>query len=243
MAEALYHDPALAALYDDLNGWDADFAWVDAQVRPGDRVLDLGCGTGELAAHLAARADVTGVDQAEAMLAAARARPGGDGVLWVAADARTLDLDRRFDWIVLTGHAFQCFLTDADQDAVCAAIARHLARGGRFAFDSRNPEDRAWERWAEAVHTRPFRTASGDASVATASAWDGATEIVSYRQTYRTADGTRTSTARIRFAPRTRIAAALAGAGLTVHTWLGDWSGAPLTSGSPDIIPVGGLTR
>jgi demethylmenaquinone methyltransferase/2-methoxy-6-polyprenyl-1,4-benzoquinol methylase len=41
---------------------------------PGDRVLDLGCGTGRLAELLAPRADVAGVDVSIEMVRAARAR-------------------------------------------------------------------------------------------------------------------------------------------------------------------------
>jgi ubiquinone/menaquinone biosynthesis C-methylase UbiE len=50
------------------------------EVRPGDRALDLGCGTGEFTAALArAGARVVGVDVAEAALARARGRhPGVD---------------------------------------------------------------------------------------------------------------------------------------------------------------------
>jgi len=52
-------------------------------VAPGDRILDLGCGTGRpIAEQLLARGfAVTGVDQAEAMLAYARSRlPAGEWI-------------------------------------------------------------------------------------------------------------------------------------------------------------------
>ena len=55
----------------------------------------MGCGTGLLACEFAARGyDVTGADPAAAMLATARARPGGDQVRWVQASAAGLDTGR-----------------------------------------------------------------------------------------------------------------------------------------------------
>ncbi|MFN2596483.1 MAG: class I SAM-dependent methyltransferase, partial [Pyrinomonadaceae bacterium] len=46
-----------------------------ARLRPGDRVLELGCGDGALSCLLAAEGfDVTGVDIAPGMIAEARAR-------------------------------------------------------------------------------------------------------------------------------------------------------------------------
>ena len=133
---------------------------VDALVRElgltrEHRLLDLGCGTGQLAAALTEDREVVGVDPAGAMLEVARRRPGGERVTWIEGDARALDLGRRFDLVLLTGHAFQVFLTPEDQLAVLRTIARHLTPRGRFLFDSRNPTAREWRKWtpAESRHT------------------------------------------------------------------------------------------
>ena len=92
--DRLYHDPALADFYDLENGWDRspDFAFCRALAEEAGSVLDLGCGTGELAVALAAGRRVAGVDPAPAMLDIARAKPGAQGVDFVEGDARTLRL-------------------------------------------------------------------------------------------------------------------------------------------------------
>ena len=70
---------------------------AQAVVRPGDRVLDACCGTGDLA--LAARAEgatVTGLDFSERMLD--RARRKSDEIEWLRGDALALPFaDRSFD--------------------------------------------------------------------------------------------------------------------------------------------------
>lgn len=68
----------------DTRTYDRDFAFVAAygaelldwlQARPGETVLDLGCGTGELAARIAeSGATVIGIDSDPSMIAAARER-------------------------------------------------------------------------------------------------------------------------------------------------------------------------
>src|SRR5438093_10529475 len=84
----------LAATYDELRPTDENWhRLLDALVREGDlqarRVLDVGCGTGRLAAALAARgARVWGVDASPEMLAVARERvPRGVGLKLGSAEA------------------------------------------------------------------------------------------------------------------------------------------------------------
>src|SRR5688572_28616020 len=105
MDDPLYRNPALAQFYDVANQWGADFDYCVSLASDATSVLDLGCGTGELAAALAQNRKVTGVDPAAAMLDNARGRPGGGNVAWVQADALSVRLGKRFDLIVLTGHA------------------------------------------------------------------------------------------------------------------------------------------
>ncbi len=243
--DLLYQDPDLARFYDLDNGLGgADHDTCAGLAKTAASVLDLGCGTGQLAARLADTREVFGVDPAEAMLAVARRRPGGGRVSWINAQAQDLFLDRRFDLVLLTGHAFQVFLSEADQRAALSAIARHLAPDGRFIFDTRNPACEAWRTWTPETSARAFT----DPHLGTVEAWNDAvldpeTGIVTYETHYRLVEtgGTFSASSRIRFLSRETLARLIGDAGLTVDTWLGDWNGAPYREDSKEIIPIGRL--
>jgi len=244
--DALYGDPALVSFYDLENAWGADFDFCAKLAQEARSVLDLGCGTGQLAAALAESREVVGVDPAGAMLTVARRRPGGERVTWIEADARTLDLGRRFDLIVLTGHAFQVFLTPEDQLAVLRSIARHLTPRGRFVFDSRNPALEASKTWGP----RDSRRTLTHPALGRIEAWneadhDAATGIVTYETHYRVAASGKHLAARsqIRFTPKEELEDLVAESGLHATRWMGDWEGSPWTAASREIIPFGGLVQ
>lgn len=240
--DPLYTDASLVAFYDTENEWSADLAYCAGLARTAGSVLDLGCGTGAFLVGIESPVRV-GVDPASAMLDVARARPGGSKVEWIEADARTLDLGRRFDLVVMTGHAFQVFLTDEDQRAALAVIARHLAPGGRFIFDSRNPAGREWEEWQAHNSRRTVEHPQHGAVEAWNTAThDAATGIVTYETFYRLGDGRELSaTSRIRFTPHDVLTRRMAEAGLAVERCLGDWNGGPFHHDAPEIIPIGHL--
>jgi ubiquinone/menaquinone biosynthesis C-methylase UbiE len=96
----------------------------------GKRVLDLGCGTGEVSRMLRALgADVTGVDLSEAMLERARRKLGGPNHRAYLGDAETLpDRDGSYDAVV----ARHLVWTLTDAHAAFAAWHRVLRPGGRL---------------------------------------------------------------------------------------------------------------
>jgi SAM-dependent methyltransferase len=98
--------------------------WLAAQ--PGERILDLGCGDGQLTARLLkAGADVVGVDASASMVAAARAR----GIAADEASAERLPYaDASFD-AVFSNAALHWV---RDQDAMMKEVHRVLKPGGRF---------------------------------------------------------------------------------------------------------------
>lgn len=243
--EQLYHDADLARYYDVENPWSDDLAYCSGLMKGRRSLLDLGCGTGLLAATVAATGKRSvGVDPAGAMLDIARSRPGGDKAVWIAGDARDVRLGERFDLVTMTGHAFQVFLTRADRLSVLKTIAAHLAPEGSFIFDSRNPEREEWREWTPDRSLRQFTHPHlGEVTAWEEVSQDPATGIVTYRTSYRrhADDAIDTAAARLAFAPRAEIAGLLDEAGLRAQAWLGDWNGVPWAPDSREIVVVGGL--
>lgn len=246
--DPLFRDPRFAQLYDSLCGWDRrdDFDFCMRLAAAASSVLDLGCGTGTLAAALAPDRRVTGVDPAAAMLAVARERRGGERVRWIEADARDVRLDEEFDLVLLTGHAFQVFLNEADRLAVLRTIAAHLAPEGRFLFDSRNPAVRAWLDWVPDRSREHFdHDTLGRIEKWNDARHDPATGVVTYMTYYRFdhSGDTLIAESRIAFPSKSELETELQEARLSVDHWYGDWFGADWTDGSREIIPLGRLAQ
>ena len=101
---------------------------VDAwRIRPGDRVLELGCGTGLKTRLLLDRgAVVTGVDRSEPMLARARRR--APEATFISSDVTTFSATEPFDRVVLS---YILHELDAPARAQALSLARDaLAPGG-----------------------------------------------------------------------------------------------------------------
>lgn len=114
----------LAASGTDVHG-EADLV---AELAPGPRVLDAGCGTGRVAIELALRGfEVTGTDIDPAMLAAARTK--APDLAWHLADLAEIDLGTEHDLIVLAGNVL-IFVAPETEARVIRRTAAHLAPDG-----------------------------------------------------------------------------------------------------------------
>lgn len=122
-----------------------------AQPRPGDRALDVCCGTGDVTFAVAARgAEATGLDFSEGMLAVARRRQAGATdprlrrVGFLQGDALALPFaDASFDLVTISYGLRNL----ADLDAGLRELTRVLAPGGRLlVLDFGKPENALW-RW------------------------------------------------------------------------------------------------
>ena len=139
---------ALAPFYDlDIGHVEADLdLYRHFARRSGGRVLELGAGTGRVAAALAAEGvEVVALERSAAMRAAGAARCKAAGVHMVAADMRDFHLGEPFDLIICALSTFQHLLTRADQLAALGCLRRHLAPDGLAVIDLAVPTAAALE--------------------------------------------------------------------------------------------------
>ena len=107
--------------------------------RPGERWLDVGTGTGELALRAArAGAEVTGVDIAERLLAQARAKAAREGLTaaFEVGDAQRLPYDAASFDVAASSFAVM-FAPDAERAA--DELARVVRPGGRLGVSTWAP--------------------------------------------------------------------------------------------------------
>lgn len=118
---------------------EVDFLMDALQLRPGMRVLDVGCGPGRHAHELARRGLlVHGIDISQRFidLAHEHAPPGAT---FQRMDARDLAFEATFDFVIcLCQGAFGLMTANGDDERVLAAMARALKHRGTLALSAFN---------------------------------------------------------------------------------------------------------
>jgi SAM-dependent methyltransferase len=123
----------------------------DAEAR-GLRTLEVTCGTGRVAVPMAeVGVRIVGLDISEPMLAVARRRAASlPNAEWVQGDMRSFDLVEEFGLVYIPAGSFQLMYTVEDQMSALSCIHRHLAPGGRLAFEVENTSIPAIAEWMTA---------------------------------------------------------------------------------------------
>jgi SAM-dependent methyltransferase len=217
-----------ADVYDE---WYADVTDVGATVRcmvelagVGGRVLELGVGTGRLAAPMAAAGlTVVGVDSSAAMLARIPSQPGGDGVTAIRGDMVHDVPDGPFDACLIAYNTLFNLLDARDQQRCFEVVADRLRPGGAFVV--------------EAIVPDPSAPAGGDVSVRSMTADRVVLSVSDHRpDEQRTsgqfvelteAGGVRLRPWSIRWAPPAELDAMAAAAGFELADRRADMAGTP----------------
>ncbi|MFC2019186.1 methyltransferase domain-containing protein [Chloroflexota bacterium] len=103
---------------------------------PVDTVLELGCGTGGHAIHLAKEHRVTGIDRSEAMIGRAKEKGVGNPNLdFRIMDIRQAELNRKFDACIAMFAVMNYITSTKDILETLVKVRQHLKKGSVFTFD------------------------------------------------------------------------------------------------------------
>ena len=121
-----------ARLYDEKHA----FVWEKAKglvellaPKPGEHILDMGCGTGHLTAEIASRANVLGIDRSAEMIAEAKKQH--PHLEFQIADATELAFNDQFDAVF--SNAVLHWIHEPEK--VVRGVTRALRLGGRFVVE------------------------------------------------------------------------------------------------------------
>lgn len=212
----------------------------------GSPVLEIACGSGLVTIPIAARGmDATGVDLARPMLQHARKKAEAQdlNIRWVEADARSFDLGMQYQFIYLTGNAFQAFLRREDQEALLTSVKRHLMSEGIFAFETRNPSGHDLTNQLEEEFDRSYISVEGHTvSVSFTQIYDPIAQVMHWTSYRRWNDGERDQKKEThiacRFTHPQELEALLHYNGLQIIQQYGNWNKEALSASSTEIINI-----
>ncbi|MAT97203.1 MAG: hypothetical protein CL608_08675 [Anaerolineaceae bacterium] len=236
-----YTDPRLVDLYDIENphGPDFDFFLHLADELKAQRIFDLGCGTGLLTRQLAGNGrKVIGVDPSSAMLAYARRQPGAGRVQWIEGDSGALGTPAA-DLVLMTSNVAQVFLDDAEWATVLHHIHAALRPGGHLAFESRNPDDRGWERWNPETTFARLETPHGpvESWLEVVGVENGRVHFKGHNVFKKTGE-VLVVDSELRYRSHAELTTSLNNAGFTVEHLYGDWKRGPFANTSRIMVFV-----
>jgi SAM-dependent methyltransferase len=242
MPDRLFSEPSLAALYDLFSPSDrrSDFDFYIPFVMSARAVLDVGCGTGALlhrARESGHRGRLCGLDPAAGMLEQARKR---SDIEWILGDLASVPFDREFDFIVMTGHAFQVLVEDNELRAALTSIRSALTEDGRFAFETRNPLAREWVRWTRVTAHEVIDATGAVVRMVREVQTPVEGDKVSFSHTFTSPkwDRPQISHSTLRFLDAGSLSTFLSEAGLKIEEQYGDWDRQRLGDTSPEIITI-----
>lgn len=118
----------------ECGGYAADFElWAELAETADGAILDLGCGAGRVALHLAGLGfEVSGLDCNPHLVAAFNRRAGSLPARAEVGDARSFELGERFGLIIAPMQLLQLFTGPDERTQCMRRAAQHLLGGAKF---------------------------------------------------------------------------------------------------------------
>ena len=111
------------------------YAKLLGELTDGKRLLDVGCGTGNLTSRLKAKGfDIVGADGSAEMLSRAVAK--APDIFWVCQDMTRLCLGEEFDAVISTLDSINHLPKKSDIEKCFRKVNENLKTGGAFVFDA-----------------------------------------------------------------------------------------------------------
>ena len=220
--------------------------YAELAKKVGGNVLEVACGTGLVTIPLAQQGiPITGMDIMPGMLAHAKhkSEQSGLSIRWMEGDARNFDLGERFNFIYMTGNAFQAFLNNSDQQALLQNISKHLTEDGIFAFETRNPD---WKEMTTDLNEEEWMTYTNDKGyqvcIMETREYDHVAQVLTYHLFRRWQENgeskERVTRIAIRYTFPQELIALLENNGFRILNQYSDWDKNPLSKESPSIITI-----
>lgn len=215
--------------------------------QTGAPLLDLACGTGRMALHMAQQGyQVTGVDLIPEMIAHARHKACEQNITsidWVVSDARNFSLNQQFPFVFMLMNAFQFLHTRQDYEAMFKCVREHLTPDGYFLFETRNPSPRNLLQTRQAEVTSHTLTDGGTLIVTEKQYYDALTQLQHYTrhlnyQYIKHAPTEKTLRVALRYIFPQEMETLLHYNGFKIVEAYGNWQQDPLEADSIDMIYV-----
>lgn len=218
--------------YDDVSDAEATAVFLD-RFGAGQRVLELGVGTGRLSTAIARHEhQVIGIDASTAMLDRFRSHPGAHAV---GADMQYLPFtDGSFDTVLVATNTLFNLHTPQGQQACIAECRRVLRLGGRLIVEAMIPADDD-SGLDQLVTTRSITV---DSAVLTATIRDTETQVISGQHIQITEAGIRLRPWKIRYLTPTQLDVFASGANLRLGDRFDDWAASTWTANSTSAVSV-----
>lgn len=132
----VYHE-----MYQCIFDYEKDFKLYDRLLKEyGCKdILEIGCGSGNLAQRfLQGKYNYTGLDMSNNMLAIAR--ENNPGVEFIQGDMRDIDINQKYDAILITGRSFTHMTTNEDVMICLKSVYSALNSQGILIFDNFNAD-------------------------------------------------------------------------------------------------------